>query len=317
MTSTPPVGPLPLTTHMPDLGALELLVTVARRGSLAAAAAERGISQPAASSRVRHLEQLLGLPLVLRGATGSALTEQGQLVVRWATDLLASAAVMDAALTSLRQAYQARLRLAGSSTIARFLLPGWLAAGEPGVEVEVCSGNSEQVMDRVLHGGAALGLVEGPALRHGLTARAIGADQLLVVVGAEHAWAERRTPVGAAELAGTPLLQRERGSGTRAWLETELAACRPVPPCWEGSGSAELLDRVAQGQAPAVLSEHVVRAGLQAGSLLRVPTTGLRLRRPLRAVWPFGQPLCASSREVLRAIASGSASASRRAAAPA
>lgn len=45
---------------MPDLRALELLVVVARTGSLSAAAAELGITQQAASSRIRMAEALVG-----------------------------------------------------------------------------------------------------------------------------------------------------------------------------------------------------------------------------------------------------------------
>src|SRR5690348_16800835 len=55
-----------LGPHVPDLRALELLVVVARTGSLGAAAAELGITQQAASSRVRTMESLVGEPLVAR-----------------------------------------------------------------------------------------------------------------------------------------------------------------------------------------------------------------------------------------------------------
>ncbi|MYR60146.1 LysR family transcriptional regulator, partial [Streptomyces sp. SID625] len=47
-----PPGAAPLAHRVPDLGALELLLAVARLGSLGAAARELGITQPAASSRI-------------------------------------------------------------------------------------------------------------------------------------------------------------------------------------------------------------------------------------------------------------------------
>lgn len=49
-----------LAHRVPDLGALELLLAVARLGSLGRAARARGISQPAASSRIRSMERQLG-----------------------------------------------------------------------------------------------------------------------------------------------------------------------------------------------------------------------------------------------------------------
>jgi len=41
---------MPLSAHVPDLSALELLLAVARAGSLNSAARELGVSQQAASS---------------------------------------------------------------------------------------------------------------------------------------------------------------------------------------------------------------------------------------------------------------------------
>ncbi|HRD61619.1 MAG TPA: LysR family transcriptional regulator, partial [Nocardioides sp.] len=73
-----------LGSHVPDLRSLELLLLVARTQSLSGAAAELGISQQAASSRMRTMEALVGTPLLSRSTRGSALTDTGELVVEWA-----------------------------------------------------------------------------------------------------------------------------------------------------------------------------------------------------------------------------------------
>ena len=52
---------------MPELAALEVLLTVARTGSLNAAAAELGVTQQAVSARVSALEAQTGVSLVVRG----------------------------------------------------------------------------------------------------------------------------------------------------------------------------------------------------------------------------------------------------------
>jgi regulatory helix-turn-helix LysR family protein len=61
----------PLAYRVPDFGEMELLLAVARLGSLGRAARELGISQPAASGRLRALETRLGVALVRRAVTGS------------------------------------------------------------------------------------------------------------------------------------------------------------------------------------------------------------------------------------------------------
>jgi Bacterial regulatory helix-turn-helix protein, lysR family len=56
-----------LSGHVPDLGALEVLLGVARAGSLNSAAQQIGVSQQAVSARIRAMEAQTGMPLVRRG----------------------------------------------------------------------------------------------------------------------------------------------------------------------------------------------------------------------------------------------------------
>ena len=297
--------PSALSGRMPDIGALQLLLSVARLGSLGAAAAEHGISQPAASSRIRYMERLIGFPLLVRGARGSALTSEGSTVARWAVDLLAHAGALDVALAGLRACREMRMHVVASTTIAQFLLPSWLADAQARTRtaVTVEAMNSGQVMDAVLSGAANLGFVEAPNLRHGLAERVVGADRLVLVVGRSHPWAERPDPVGDGELARTALLHRETGSGTRETLEKALAHIAPLAsPAWQTSSVPALLDAAATGRAPAVLSRLTVAADIHRGRLIAVPTTGLHLRRRLRVVWPSGQPLARAQRDFLSCV---------------
>ncbi|HEY2268832.1 MAG TPA: LysR family transcriptional regulator, partial [Streptosporangiaceae bacterium] len=57
---------MPLPVRVSDLTGFDLLLSVARTGSIGRAAAEHGVSQPAASARMRLLEGQLGLALIER-----------------------------------------------------------------------------------------------------------------------------------------------------------------------------------------------------------------------------------------------------------
>jgi len=81
-----------LSSRVPDLDSLELLIAVATTGSLGRAAALRGISQPAVSGRILRMEQVVGVPLVHRTPRGSSLTPAGGLLADWGRDVLAAAA---------------------------------------------------------------------------------------------------------------------------------------------------------------------------------------------------------------------------------
>ncbi|GAU66197.1 putative LysR family transcriptional regulator [Streptomyces sp. NBRC 110611] len=298
-------GPVavPLSHRVPDLGALELLLAVARLGSLGRAARDRGISQPAASSRIRSMERQLGVALVERSPRGSRLTEAGALVTDWARRVVEAAEAFDAGAQALRGQRDSRLRVAASMTIAEYLLPGWLVALRaelPGTAVSLLAGNSSAVAERLLAGEADLGFVEGLQVPAGLDGAVIGHDRLLVVAAPSHPWTRRRGALTPAELAGAPLILRERGSGTRQVLDAALAGHGGLAePLLELASTTAVKAAVVSEAAPSVLSELAVGEELSARRLVEIPVSGLRLGRDLRAVWRTGQRPAGPARRLL------------------
>ncbi|MFI9269921.1 LysR family transcriptional regulator [Kitasatospora sp. NPDC052896] len=294
---------MPLSARVPELGALELLLAVARHGSLGRAAAELGISQPAASARIRGMEQQLGVPLLTRSPRGSRPTEQGRLVVEWARVVVEAAQALDAGIDALRGRRDSRLRVVASLTVAEYLMPGWLLAlraARPDTAVTLRTANSAKVAELVLAGEAELGFVEGSRTPPGLAGTAVAADRLVVVVGPAHRWARRGTPVSGAELAATPLVLREPGSGTREVLDRALAPYGGMAtPLLELDSTTALKAAAMAGAGPVCLSELAVADELATSRLAEVALTGLDLRRPLRAVWPVGRRPTGPARELL------------------
>ncbi|MFJ5262894.1 LysR family transcriptional regulator [Streptomyces sp. NPDC088387] len=293
-------APGSLAHRVPDLGALELLLAVARLGSLGAAAREVGVSQPAASSRIRSMERQLGVALVDRSPRGSRLTDAGALVTDWARRVVEAAEAFDAGAQALRDRRDSRLRVAASMTIAEYLLPGWLLAlraERPDTAVSLLAGNSTSVAERLLADEADLGFVEGLTVPSGLDSVVIAHDQLIVVTAPAHPWARRRKPLAAAELAATPLILREEGSGTRQVLETALGGL--ARPLIELSSTTAVKAAAVSNAGPAVLSELAVREELAMRRLVSVPVEGAALARDLRAVWRTGHRPAGPARELL------------------
>ncbi|MEW2270675.1 LysR family transcriptional regulator [Streptomyces sp. SID685] len=293
-------GTRSLAHRVPDLAALELLLAVARLGSLGAAAREVGITQPAASSRVRSMERQLGVALVDRSPRGSRLTDAGVLVTDWARRVVEAAAAFDAGARALRDRRDSRLRVAASMTIAEYLLPGWLLAlhaERPDTAVSLLAGNSARVAELLLSGEADLGFVEGLSVPAGLDAVVIGHDRLIVVTAPGHPWARRRRPLSPQELGETPLILRERGSGTRQVLDAALGGL--ARPLIELSSTTAVKASAVSGAGPSVLSELAVREELALRRLVAVPVEGVSLRRDLRAVWPKGHRPTGPARDLL------------------
>lgn len=206
-----------------------------RHGSVGRAAAELGISQPAASARIKGMERHLGVALLDRSPRGSRPTPAGLLVVGWARRVVEAAEALDAGIDALRERRDARLRVVASLTVAEYLMPGWLlalAAARPATAVTLRTANSTAVAEQLLAGEADLGFVEGSHTPAGLTGAVVGADRLVFVVAPSHPWARRRTPVTAAELAGTPwCCARWAPAPARCWTARSARPGSAPPRC--------------------------------------------------------------------------------------
>jgi DNA-binding transcriptional LysR family regulator len=245
--------------------------------------------------RIRFLERALGLQLLERNRAGSRLTASGMATVEWANAVLGAMRALLVGTAALRAEGRSHLRLAASMTVAEYLVPTWLrhlAVAHPEATVALQMGNTVRVAELVSAGEADLGFVEGKQPPGRLHARDVLSDELMVVVGKAHPWSRRRRPLPAKELAGTPLLMREVGSGTREVLAAELARHGlEVRPSLELGSTTAIKAAAIEGAGPAVLSSLAVAGELRSGELVAVQCPELRLQRTIRAVWAPGRPL--------------------------
>lgn len=294
--------------QLPDLESLQLLVLVGEHGSLTAAAAVAGISQPSASKRMSAFERRLGLTLLDRSRRGSALTPSGVVVCGWAQRVLDQMTVLLDGVAALRREHAPQLSLAASLTVAEHLLPIWLGdlrriAPELHVGLQVV--NSSRVGELARQGAIDVGFVESPGGLRGLRSQVVARDRLVLVVAPDHPWSRRRRAIQPAELAATALVSREPGSGTRETADRAIVAAglRPAPPLLELGSGAAVRNAVAAGAGPALLSELVVGPDLAAGVLVEVLTADVDLGRTLRAVWRAGARPSGSAADLLMVAA--------------
>ena len=285
---------MPLPEPYPDLASLDLLVSVGELGSISAAASAHGVTQPAASMRLRAVERLLKIPLLERSTRGASLTPAGMATVEWATTVLGDMRTLLAGTTALRADRTSHLRLAASLTVAEYLVPRWLhrlVAEAPDIKVSLEMGNTAHVAEMVVRGDVELGFIEGPRPPGRLRSKELLSDELVIVVAPGHPWSRRRRPISARELADTPLLLREPGSGTREVLTEALKSHGlGTTTAMELGSTTTIKAAVVGGTAPAVVSALAVRAELQAGQLVAVACEGLQLQRAIRAIWAPGRP---------------------------
>jgi DNA-binding transcriptional LysR family regulator len=281
-----------LSGHVPELSALQLLLTVGATGSLNAAARSCGISQQAASQRLTAIERQTGLSLVERGPRGTTLTADGRLLAHWSARVVEAADALDSGIAALRGGRAAGLRVAASLTVAEHLVPGWLIALGPETagRIRLRTANSRDVFAALRAGEVDLGFVETTDIPSGIRTDVVGGDRLALVVGAGHPWATRSTAVPGRLLAETPTVGRERGSGTRrAYVAAVVRAfgadVEVAEQVLELDSATAIRAAAAAGVAPAVLSELAVADDVRTGRLVRLRVRDLDLRRRFHAAW--------------------------------
>ena len=236
-----------------DLSSLEIFRAVAHEASVTRAAQQLQRAQSNVTTRIRQLEEDLGVELFLRDGKRMSLTERGSEFLAYAEQLLALA---DEARQSMHPAEPGgRLRLGSMESTAASRLPALLASYHkacPRVALEVSTGTSRALFEGVRARRLDCALVAaGPGWAgeldgSGLRGEPLFREELLMILPAEHppvhdvAEVRLRTLAGfargctyrqlAEDSLGTPLTVQEVGSYHAILACVAAGACVGVLP---------------------------------------------------------------------------------------
>ncbi len=282
---------VPSADHLPMqsdlLPYLDTFLEAAERGSFTAAAEAVGLTQAAVSQRIQQLESALNTSLFRREAGRVSLIEAGQTLHEYARRILALHAEARGAVTGVRSDVTGELILAASTIPGEHLLPALLStyrARYPKISVSVSVSDSAGVLQQLEHGEAHLGFVGSHSEHPHVEFTPFACDNLVLVVPPDHRW-RRRRQVSIEEVLRQPLVQRERGSGSRVCLEAALAGAGygavSVPVSLELGSNEAVKEAVNEGLGVAVLSQLAVAKEVEAGQLHALKINGLSLDREL------------------------------------
>lgn len=248
--------------RLPSLDALRAFETAARLGTFERAADELAVTASAVSKRVGALEDLLGTPLLQRGAKALSLTAAGR---EYLEQLRPALALLCAVPLHRRSAQsRQRLRLCAPPTFARQILvpalPSFTEA-HPEIELEVVL--SVPFLDGV---AAAPDL----AVRHGPAQDGeVLMHDVLVPLASPALLAEHSPLHGLDDLARLPLLR----TPVEPWAPWLQAQALEWPEPDTGPRLVDLgmtLEAAACGQGVALARPSLARAWLRSGQLVPV-----------------------------------------------
>jgi DNA-binding transcriptional LysR family regulator len=277
---------MPLNLHL-----LRLFATVAKAGSFSKAADILLLSQPSISKGVRDFELQLGCRLLDRTPRGVKPTREGLALMRHADAVFAAERAAEEELRALRSLDSGSLRIGASTTIATYFIPDYLGAfhaRHPGIDLQLTSANTRDIAELMLAHEIEIGLVEGPVEEEGLKSEPWRTDEMALIAGPQHAFAQDRTAIDPKRIAHEILIMREPGSGSREVVAQALARLKIDPARTLEIGSTEAIKQVvAAGLGVAIVSTAAAKDQVALGRLKTVEMRGLVI---LRTLWKLKAP---------------------------
>lgn len=268
-----------------DLHRFEIFVAVADTGNFSRAAEKMLLTQSTISQHIAALESELGIRLFDRTGRGAELTDGGRLFSQHVRQILSECDELSQAMARFQGMEDTQLTVGASNIPANYLIPTLLPNlinRHPGINLNVIAGDSRQIIDQLLRGEVALAVVGNRFGDEAVTYAPLTSDKLLLVVGTGHPWQDK-TAVRLAELASTPLIVRETGSGTgrsteSALQEAGLNLARLHIVARLGSNEA-VKQAVIRGAGAAFLSSLSIQRELGCGELIALGVEGVTIVR--------------------------------------
>lgn len=239
---------------------------VATEGSFTRAAQRLHVSQPTVTTQVKLLEELYKVELFHRTGRGVRLTEIGERLLQQSRQIFSLEADAVQLLGDAGELRSGHLRVAavGPHHVTKMLVA--FNQRYPGIKISVSTGNSQDVLDRLLDYSADVGVLAQVFRDKRFVSTPFSEHPVVIMTSSRHRFARRRS-IRTAELQGEKLILRELGSTTRKALETALKAAKVEPQVVMEVGSREIIrEAVAQGAGIAAVSEveYVPGPGLHA-----------------------------------------------------
>ena len=265
---------------------LEIFERVAKCQHVTKASEQLLLTQSAVSMAIAELEKFAGAPLFERLGRSLLLNDRGRLILPEVHELLKGAGrIAQFMLESMTEPIGV-LNVGASTTIGNYLLP--LIVGEfsrqyPRAKAKLYVGNTQQIEAAVTTGAYDLGLIEGPSHNSSLSSAPWRDDQLVVIAGTTHPWAQARD-ASIAMLQTASWIMREKGSGTREIFETVMEAKGIKYAVDMELGHTEAIKKAVEaGLGVGCLSRMAVQRELDHGWLIEI-NTPLDLQRTLTVV---------------------------------
>ena len=265
---------------------------LAQHGHFGRAAEACGVSQPALSIQMKELEEIVGLPLVERGARQIRLTGFGEVFLLRVRDILRSVEELASLARTGSEELSGRLRVGVIPTVAPYLLPRviqGLSERFPELDLRLREAVTQKLVGDLIEGRLDVAIVALPISEPSLEEQQLFTEEFVLV----RPLADAEKPVPPPEsLREMRLLLLEEG---HCFRDQALAFCK-LPSAsprdiMEGSSLSTLVQMVGAGIGVTLIPQMAiaVETRIAAVSIARLPEP--RPARTIGLVWRRTNPL--------------------------
>lgn len=197
-----------------NLRQIELLRAVVRCETTVRAAHELGLSQPAVSNAIKHLESQVGFPLFERINNRLFPTAEARALYKDSEPIFALHAAFEARVQDIKENRAGHIRIIATPPLGYGVLPSALRnylAKRPKVRVSFDIRRFEHVLESVENGTAELGFVMGMDEDRGLDAETFFTGNMVCVMRPDNPLASKAT-VTPEDLRSVSFIALEQGT---------------------------------------------------------------------------------------------------------
>jgi len=288
-----------------DSRQLHAFSALARRGSFTLAAKDLFLTQSAVSHALKALEKDLGCRLVDRVGKRVQLTEAGREFLRHTENILREMQAARSEMESLSKWDHRHLRLTAGSTACQYFLPPVLRAYQesfPDCTIKIEPGDHRRQLELLRASQVDMAFIfEPPAPAvDDLVFAPIFEDELSLIVSPKHRWAGLEQVPRDAIDAETLIVANRTGYTFRA-LNDYFREEKILLSNFIELGSIEAMKELVKlGLGVGVAAPWVVRAELDAGTLVALPFGARPLRRQWGIAYWKGRRLAAAEEALIR-----------------
>lgn len=292
---------------------LKYFEALARHGHFGHAAADCGISQPALSVQMKDLEEILGAPLVERGARQIRLTSLGEAFALRARDILRSVDELGDLARASHSPLVGRLRFGVIPTVAPYFLPQFIGAITrhfPKLDLRPREAVTQRLIEDIMDGDLDAAIVALPVSEPSFHEEVWFQEEFVLVRPVRDA--EKPVP-DSEKLREMRLLLLEEG---HCFRDQALSYCKlssTLPrDVMEGSSLSTLVQMVGAGIGVTLIPDMAVPIDTRSAPVSVARLASPRPSRTIGMVWRKTNPLSDQLKHISQIVRGARANAPER-----